>query len=232
MTPAEVLPPAEAESTSVLIANRGEIAVRIVAACRRLGLSPVLAVRAGDRDSLAARLADRVLCIGPAPSAQSYLRPELLVQAAISSGAAVLHPGYGFCSEQPALAQACEDNGVAFAGPRPETLRALGDKTSARAAAQAAGVPISPGAEITGPADAVGVVREIGFPVLIKSVHGGGGRGIHLARDEAELTTRASRWSTRSPRRRTASTSSRRSYDSRSASPTGSRRSCRTRRCM
>lgn len=173
--------------TTVLVANRGEIAVRIVAACRRLGYVPVVAVSAADRDSLAARLADRALCIGPAPSAQSYLRPELLVQAALAAGADILHPGYGFCSEQPELAQTCEDNGIAFAGPRSETLRELGDKTSARAAAVRARVPIAPGGEIRDAADAVAIAREIGFPVLIKAVHGGGGRGIHLARDEAEL---------------------------------------------
>ncbi|WUH98332.1 ATP-grasp domain-containing protein [Spirillospora sp. NBC_00431] len=174
--------------TRVLIANRGEIAVRIVAACRRLGLSPVVAVSAADRDSLAAALADRTLCIGPASPANSYLRPELLVQAAVGAGADVLHPGYGFCSEQPALAELCADNKVAFAGPRPETLRELGDKNSARAAAARAGVPIAPGGEFTGPSQALEIAREIGFPLLLKAVHGGGGRGIHLARDEDELS--------------------------------------------
>jgi acetyl-CoA carboxylase biotin carboxylase subunit len=173
---------------TVLVANRGEIAVRIVAACRRLGWSPVVAVSAADRDSLAARLADRALCIGPAPAADSYLRPELLVGAALAAGADVLHPGYGFCSEQPALAQLCEEHGVAFAGPRPQTLRELGDKTSARRAAERAGVPVAPGGEITAEADAAALAARIGFPVLVKAVHGGGGRGITLARDAAELS--------------------------------------------
>jgi acetyl-CoA carboxylase biotin carboxylase subunit len=171
----------------VLVANRGEIAVRIVAACRGLGWSPVVAVSAADRDSLAARLADRALCIGPAPAAASYLRPELLVEAATAAGADVLHPGYGFCSEQPALAELCAERGIAFAGPRPQTLRELGDKTSARAAAERAGVPVAPGGPFADAEEAVAVARRIGFPVLVKAVHGGGGRGIHPARDEAEL---------------------------------------------
>ena len=173
---------------TVLIANRGEIAVRVVAACRRLGLSPVVAVSSADRDSLAARLADRAVVIGPPAPGQSYLRADLLAQAAIGVGADVLHPGYGFASEQPALAEACESHGIAFAGPRPETLRAVGDKTSARAVAQAAGVPVAPGAEVADTASAVEAARTVGFPLLIKAVHGGGGRGIHLATDQAELT--------------------------------------------
>ncbi|MGY1602262.1 acetyl-CoA carboxylase biotin carboxylase subunit [Geodermatophilus sp. SYSU D00815] len=173
--------------TTVLVANRGEIAVRVVAACRRLGLSPVVAVSAADRDSLGARLADRAVCIGPSAPAGSYLRADLLVQAALGVGAEVLHPGYGFASEQPALAEACEANGVAFAGPRAETLRAVGDKTSARAVAEKAGVPVAPGAEVPDEAAALAAAREIGFPLLVKAVHGGGGRGIHPARDDDEL---------------------------------------------
>ncbi|GAA3732468.1 acetyl-CoA carboxylase biotin carboxylase subunit [Salinactinospora qingdaonensis] len=173
--------------TRVLIANRGEIAVRVIAACRRLGLSPVLAVSAADRDSLGARLADRALCIGPAPATASYLRPELLVEAALAAEAAVLHPGYGFCSEQPALAEMCAEHGIAFAGPRPETLREFGDKGSARAAAVRAGVPVAAGGEFTDVDQAHEIARGAGFPVLVKAVHGGGGRGIHLARDEDEL---------------------------------------------
>ena len=178
--------PATAPPT-VLVANRGEIAVRIVAACRRLGWSPVVAVSAVDRDSLAARLADRALCIGPAPASASYLRPELLVEAALAARADLLHPGYGFCGEQPALAELCEEHGIAFVGPRPETLRELGDKTSARAAAERAGVPVAPAGQIADADEAVEVARRIGFPVLVKAVHGGGGRGITLARDDAEL---------------------------------------------
>ena len=173
--------------STVLVANRGEIAVRIVAACRRLGLSPVVAVSAADRDSLAARLADRALCIGPAASSASYLRAELLVAAAQAGGATVLHPGYGFCSEQPALAEACEEAGIAFAGPRPATLRELGDKTSARAAAERVGVPVAPGGEFTEVDEAIEAAHRVGYPVLVKAVHGGGGRGIHLVEDDDTL---------------------------------------------
>jgi len=178
----------------VLIANRGEIALRVVAAAHRIGAEAVLAASAADVDSLAARAADRVLVIGPAPAAQSYLIPELIAQAAVHAGADVVHPGYGFLSEQPRLCELLEEEGIAFAGPRPDTLRAVGDKSSARAVAVAAGVPVSKGRTIADVHDvhAVAVLgSEIGYPLLIKAVHGGGGRGIRLARDEAELVSLA-----------------------------------------
>jgi acetyl-CoA carboxylase biotin carboxylase subunit len=171
----------------VLIANRGEIAVRVVAACRRLGFEAVLAASAADKDSMAARLADRVLVIGPAEPSRSYLRPELLVQAAVHAGADILHPGYGFCSEKAELGEMLEEAGIALAGPRPETLRAVGDKNTARAVAVQAGVPVAPGAEVKDLEGAVQAARDIGFPVLLKAVHGGGGRGIHLVDAEDRL---------------------------------------------
>jgi len=173
--------------TTVLIANRGEIAARVVRACRRLGYRSVLAVSEADRDSLAARLADRAVCIGPAEPARSYLRPELLAQAAVSVGADVVHPGYGFCSEKPELGELLAEAGIAFAGPRPETLRAVGDKSTARHEAIAAGVPVSPAADVDDVASAVQAANEIGYPVLLKAVHGGGGRGIHLVTEEGDL---------------------------------------------
>jgi acetyl-CoA carboxylase biotin carboxylase subunit len=173
--------------TTVLIANRGEIAVRVVRACRRLGYRSVVAVSEADRDSLAARLADRAVCIGPAEPARSYLRPELLAQAAVSVGADVVHPGYGFCSEKPELGELLAKEGIAFAGPRPETLRAVGDKSTARHEAIAAGVPVSPAADVDDVASAVQAATEIGYPVLLKAVHGGGGRGIHLVTEEGDL---------------------------------------------
>jgi acetyl-CoA carboxylase biotin carboxylase subunit len=173
--------------TTVLIANRGEIAVRIVAACRRLGLSPVVAVSTADRDSLGARLADRSICIGPPSPAESYLRADLLVQAALNAGAGALHPGYGFASEQPALADACDENGIAFVGPRAETLRLVGDKVSARLVAQRAGAPVAPGAAVDDEAGATAAGVGVGFPLLVKAVHGGGGRGITLVSDPEEL---------------------------------------------
>jgi len=180
-----------ADRPVVLIANRGEIAARVVAAARRIGAESVLAASAADADSLAARAADRVLVIGPAPAAQSYLVPELIAQAAVNAGADVVHPGYGFLSEQPRLCELLEEEGIAFAGPRPETLRAVGDKSSARAVAVAAGVPVSKGRAIDDVHDVAALGAEVGYPLLVKAVHGGGGRGIRLARDEAELVALA-----------------------------------------
>ncbi len=171
----------------VLVANRGEIAARIVAAARRIGARAVVAASAADTDSLAARAADRVVVIGPAAASNSYLRPELIAQAAVMVGADVVHPGYGFLSEQPRLGELLEEAGIAFAGPRPETLRAVGDKSSARAVAVAAGVPVAAGRVIEDVANLAGLGAEVGFPLLIKAVHGGGGRGIRLALDEREL---------------------------------------------
>ncbi len=172
----------------VLVANRGEIAVRIIAAARRIGATPVLAASAADADSPAARLAERVLVIGPAQASQSYLRPELIVTAALQANAAVVHPGYGFLSEQPELAELLERENIAFAGPRPETLRAVGDKSSARKVAVAAGVPVAPAADVVDNKDAVSLGETIGYPLLIKAVFGGGGRGIRLVNNAEELS--------------------------------------------
>lgn len=171
----------------VLVANRGEIAMRIVHAARRIGASPVVAASAADANSPAALAADRVIVIGPAQANQSYLRPEQVAQAAVNAGADVVHPGYGFLSEQPKLAELLEEEGIAFAGPRPETLRAVGDKGSAREVAIAADVPVAAGELI----EDVNNVRElgdtIGYPLLIKAIHGGGGRGIRLVTNADEL---------------------------------------------
>ena len=176
--------------TTVLVANRGEIALRVVTACRKLGFAAVLAASEADRDSAAARAADRVVCIGPPDPARSYLRPDLLAQAALGVGADVVHPGYGFCSEKPELGELLAKEGIAFAGPRPETLRAVGDKTSARAVAVAAGVPVAPGAAVADAAEAAEAARSVGFPLLLKAVHGGGGRGIHLVGSAGDLEPR------------------------------------------
>ncbi|WP_009476266.1 biotin carboxylase N-terminal domain-containing protein [Rhodococcus sp. JVH1] len=171
----------------VLIANRGEIAVRIVAAARRIGASPVLAASTADIGSRAAQLADRVIVIGPAQAGQSYLRPEYVAEAAVHAGADVVHPGYGFLSEQPELAELLEAENIAFAGPRPETLRAVGDKSSARKVAVAAGVPVAPATEIDDVNNVVPLAESIGYPLLIKAVHGGGGRGIRLVTGPEDL---------------------------------------------
>ncbi|MGO4857299.1 acetyl-CoA carboxylase biotin carboxylase subunit [Arthrobacter sp. 2MCAF14] len=183
------------ESTSatvptVLVANRGEIAVRVIEAAHRIGARAVLAVSMADRDSLGATLADETVVIGPAQASQSYLRPELIAQAALQTGADVVHPGYGFLSEQPELMELLESEGIAFAGPRAETLRAVGDKSSARKVAVAAGMPVAVAASVDDPHDqhhlrTLG--EEVGYPLLIKAVHGGGGRGIRLAPDADTL---------------------------------------------
>jgi len=171
----------------VLIANRGEIAARVIAACRRIGAEAVLAVSAADADSPNARAADRTLVIGPAAAAQSYLDPALVAQAAVHARADVVHPGYGFLSEQPKLPRLLAAEGIRWAGPAPETLEAVGDKASAREIARRAGVPVAAGADVDDPHAVAGLGERIGFPLLIKAVHGGGGRGIKLAADAAEL---------------------------------------------
>jgi acetyl-CoA carboxylase biotin carboxylase subunit len=172
----------------VLVANRGEIAVRVVRACRALGLESVVAVSEADRDSLAARLADRAVCIGPAKATTSYLNGAALLATALGTGADAVHPGYGFLAENAAFAAACEKEGLTFVGPRSETVRDMGNKLAAREAARRAGVPLVPGTDqIRTAGDAVAVAAEIGYPVLFKAAAGGGGRGIRIVHSEAEL---------------------------------------------
>ncbi len=172
----------------VLVANRGEIAVRVVRACRSLGLESVVAVSAADRDSLAARLADRAVCIGPAKPAASYLNKEALLATALGTGADAVHPGYGFLAENAAFAQACEKEGLTFVGPRSQTVHGMGNKLEAREAAKRAGVPLVPGTDrIAAFADAAAVAAQIGYPMLFKAAAGGGGRGIRIVHDQAGL---------------------------------------------
>jgi acetyl-CoA carboxylase biotin carboxylase subunit len=172
----------------VLIANRGEIAVRIVSACRTLGLETVAAVSDADRDSLAARVADHAVVVGPAPAAQSYLRAERLVEAALVHGCEAVHPGYGFLSERAPFARACADAGLTFIGPSPEAIEAMGDKITAVTLADRAGVPRVPGSgALRDAVEAARVAGEIGHPVLLKAAAGGGGRGMRIVRREAEL---------------------------------------------
>jgi acetyl-CoA carboxylase biotin carboxylase subunit len=171
----------------VFIANRGEIALRIVDACRRLGLESVVGASDVDRDGLAARQADRVVCIGPAPAARSYLRPEVIVQAARGTDCDAIHPGYGFLSENPRLAALAAEHGVTFVGPPADVIELAGDKLRARDAAADADVPVLPGREVASAAEALGAAEEIGYPVLVKAAGGGGGRGIKLAHDGDEL---------------------------------------------
>jgi acetyl-CoA carboxylase biotin carboxylase subunit len=170
----------------VFVANRGEIALRIVRAAQALGLETIVGVSAADRDSAAARLADGIIVLGPAPAANSYLDARLVVHAAKASGCDALHPGYGFLSERPILPRLCGEHGIVFVGPDAAMMEALGDKLSARAAARLAGVPLVPGSdEIASPNDARVVAKAIGYPVLIKAAAGGGGRGMVIV-DKAE----------------------------------------------
>jgi acetyl-CoA carboxylase biotin carboxylase subunit len=168
----------------LFIANRGEIALRIVRAAQALNLETVVGVSAADVEGAAARLADRAIVIGPGPAGQSYLDARLVVHAAKGTGCDALHPGYGFLAERAVLPRLCAEHGIAFVGPEPDTIDALGDKLRARAMAQAAGVPLVPGSDsIASAADARREAERIGYPVLLKAAAGGGGRGMVVAQD-------------------------------------------------
>jgi acetyl-CoA carboxylase biotin carboxylase subunit len=172
----------------VLIANRGEIALRVIRACRELDLSTVAVFSTADQDALHVRRADEAVCIGPPHARESYLNVEAMLQAARQSGADAVHPGYGFLAENADFAAACRDEGLVFVGPGPEAIEAMGDKVAARRLAARAGAPTIPGTEgTTSIEEALEVAGEIGYPVLIKAAAGGGGRGIRAARAEEEL---------------------------------------------
>jgi acetyl-CoA carboxylase biotin carboxylase subunit len=175
----------------ILVANRGEIAVRILAACQRLGIETVLAAAEADLDSVPARLADRTVCLGPPPPAASYLDIGAVVAAAAAAGCDAIHPGYGFLSENPGLARACAAAGLVFIGPPAAQLELAGDKLAARAQAAAAGLPVLPGGEVATAAQAEALAADIGWPVLIKAAGGGGGRGLRPVRSPAELASAA-----------------------------------------
>ena len=162
----------------VLIANRGEIATRIIRTCRTLGIETVLAASAADRDSLPARFANRTVCIGPARPADSYLKVETIVHAALATKCDAIHPGYGFLSERAPLASLCEQNDVIFIGPTAAQIESVGDKLRARSEAQAANVPVVPGGSVSTVDEAVALGKSIGAPLLVKAVGGGGGRGM------------------------------------------------------
>jgi acetyl-CoA carboxylase, biotin carboxylase subunit len=171
----------------ILIANRGEIAARIIRSCRVLDIEVVLAVSAADRDSEPARQADRVVCIGSAKSADSYLNAAAIVHAAVATGADAIHPGYGFLSERAILPQLCAGAGIVFIGPTADQIIAVGDKLQARAAAEAANVPVVPGGAASSRAEAEILARRISTPLLVKAVGGGGGRGLKLVQRLADL---------------------------------------------
>ncbi|WP_313236585.1 acetyl-CoA carboxylase biotin carboxylase subunit [Delftia acidovorans] len=173
----------------LLIANRGEIAVRIIRAAKELGLKTVAVYSDADAQSLAVRMADEAVRIGPAHATRSYLSVDAILEAAADSGAGAVHPGYGFLSENAAFAERIEGAGLVFVGPTPHAIRTMGDKAAARAAAMKAGVPTVPGSVgvVTDADTAVALAKGIGYPLMIKASAGGGGRGIRVAQDEAEL---------------------------------------------
>ena len=175
----------------VLIANRGEIALRIIRACRELGVRTVCVYSSADKDGPWLEQADQTICIGPPPSAESYLRIERIIAAAEVAHADAIHPGYGFLSENAHFAEVCRDSGFVFIGPSSEAMSALGDKVNCKRLARAAGTPVFPGTD--GPIEdldeAVRVAEEIGYPVIVKASGGGGGRGMRIARNEEELRT-------------------------------------------
>jgi len=172
----------------LFVANRGEIAVRILRTAKRLGLETVIGVSEADRESMGAEMADRAVVLGPAPSAKSYLDERLIVHAAKMTGCDALHPGYGFLSEKAKLASLCEEEGIVFVGPRPETIDMLGDKLSARTMALQAGVQTVPGTDhVATIADAKHAAEQLGYPVVMKASAGGGGRGMFMARSAEEL---------------------------------------------
>ena len=169
----------------VLIANRGEIALRIIRACQELGVRTVAVYSQADRESLHVRFADEEVCIGPPPSSQSYLNIPRIMAAAEITGAEAIHPGYGFLSENAEFSEICERSGVTFIGPTADQIRAMGDKATARKTMKQAGVPTVPGSDglVTDPVAARTVAEDIGFPVMIKASAGGGGKGMRIAPD-------------------------------------------------
>ncbi len=172
----------------VLIANRGEIAVRIMRACRELGISSVAVYSEVDRNALHVRHADEAYLCGPAVAAESYLNVDRLIEIAKESGSQAIHPGYGFLAENAGFAKRCVDEGIVFIGPRPETIEEMGDKVVARRKMEDAGVPIVPGTtEKLSDEEVIKLAPEIGFPVMVKAVAGGGGKGLRLVQEEREL---------------------------------------------
>ncbi|MFD1883336.1 acetyl-CoA carboxylase biotin carboxylase subunit [Paracoccus pacificus] len=173
----------------ILIANRGEIALRVIRACREMGIASVAVHSTADSDAMHVRMADESVCIGPPPSSESYLSVPAIISACEITGAQAIHPGYGFLSENASFVQALEDHGITFIGPTSEHIRIMGDKITAKETAKALGIPVVPGSDggVPDVATAKTVAKEIGYPVIIKATAGGGGRGMKVAHDEAGL---------------------------------------------
>jgi acetyl-CoA carboxylase biotin carboxylase subunit len=174
---------------NILVANRGEIAVRVIRACKELGVRTVAVYSEADADSMHVQLADEAICIGPGPSSGSYLKAEAIMSAADIANVDAIHPGYGFLSENPRFAEICESCGVKFIGPSPEVISMMGDKNRARATATKFGIPVTPGSAgiVRDEAEAAQIAEQIGYPVMIKASAGGGGRGMRPALNRASL---------------------------------------------
>ncbi|MFP6882592.1 MAG: acetyl-CoA carboxylase biotin carboxylase subunit [Roseibacillus sp.] len=175
--------------SKVLVANRGEIALRIIRACRELDIESVAVYSEADVDSLHVQLADEAVCIGPGPSRDSYLKPDRIIAAAEVTDSDAIHPGYGFLSENPRFAEICESCKIKFIGPSADLIRTMGDKNTARATARKHGVPVTPGTDgvMANEKEALAAARKIGFPVMIKATAGGGGKGMRPAMEESEF---------------------------------------------
>jgi len=174
--------------SKVLVANRGEIAVRVLRTCRELGLGTVAVFSEADREAPHVRYADEAYCIGPPPAQESYLRGERIIRVALDSGAQAIHPGYGFLAESPAFARACAEAGLTFVGPSPEAMELLGDKTAARRVARDLGIPVIEGSARTlDDEELLDAADRLGYPVVLKAIAGGGGMGIRVAHSRAEL---------------------------------------------
>src|SRR3984957_8292834 len=173
----------------ILIANRGEIALRVLRACKELGIPTVAVHSTADADAMHVRLADESVCIGPPPARESYLNVPALLTACEITGADAVHPGYGFLSENARFAEILIEHGVHFIGPKPEHIRLMGDKIEAKRTAKRLGIPVVPGSDggVASEAEALAIARDIGFPVLVKAAAGGGGRGMKVAHREADL---------------------------------------------
>ena len=175
--------------SKILIANRGEIALRILRTCEEMGIATVAVHSTVDRDALHVQLADESVCIGEPPSSKSYLNIPRIIAAALTRNATAIHPGYGFLAENARFAEICADHEIAFIGPSPEAIRAMGDKSTAKETMIRAGVPTVPGSDglLQDEREARAIARKIGYPVMIKATAGGGGRGMRLVRDDSEL---------------------------------------------
>src|SRR6478752_6519851 len=173
----------------VLIANRGEIALRVLRACRELGIQTVAVHSTADADAMHVRLADESVCIGPPPARDSYLNIPAIVSACEITGAEAVHPGYGFLSENARFAEILTEHGIKFIGPSAEHIRTMGDKIEAKRTAKSLGIPVVPGSEggVGDIDEAKRIAKEIGYPMLVKATAGGGGRGMKVAREENEL---------------------------------------------